>query len=140
MKVAVVLSLISLAVAGVVEKRECAGNNCNRAITGTRDGLPPVSLRSADCSSFLRTTVTPAPTTVTITVEAEGTMAAKRDAVLEIRQGTFVPSALPAYATHCSGAPAYASACSCFGITGTVTTAPTPTVTVTSTIDYCDDL
>lgn len=78
--------------------------------------------------------------TVTITVEAEGTMAAKRDAVLEIRQGTFVPSALPAYATHCSGAPAYASACSCFGITGTVTTAPTPTVTVTSTIDYCDDL
>lgn len=140
MKVAAVLSLVSLAVASVIEKRECAGNNCNRAITGTRDGLPPVSLRSADCASFLKTTVTPAATTVTVTVEAEPSLVAKRDAVLEIRQATVVPSVLPAYATQCSGAPAYSSACSCFGITATVTTAPTPTVTVTSTIDYCEDL
>lgn len=60
MKFAVVLSLVSVALANVaVEKRACAGNNCNRAITGTRDGLTPASARSADCKSFLLTTVTP---------------------------------------------------------------------------------
>jgi hypothetical protein len=60
MKFAVVLSLVSVALANVaVEKRACAGNNCNRAITGTRDGLSPASVRSADCKSFLLTTVTP---------------------------------------------------------------------------------
>lgn len=47
---------------------------------------------------------------------------------------------MPAYATHCSSAAAYASACNCWGITPSVTTAPTPTVTVTTTVDYCDDL
>lgn len=62
MKFAVALSLVSVAVASVLEQRNCAGNNCNRAVTGTRDGLPAMSLRSADCSSFLLTTVTPAPT------------------------------------------------------------------------------
>ena len=60
MKFAVVLSLVSAALANVaLEKRACAGNNCNRAITGTRDGISPASVRSADCSSFLLTTVTP---------------------------------------------------------------------------------
>ena len=60
MKFAVALSLVSLAFGSVLDKRECAGNNCNRAVTGTRDGLPAMSLRSADCASFLLTTVTPA--------------------------------------------------------------------------------
>lgn len=59
---AVALSLVSLAAAAVLEQRHCAGNNCNRAVTGTRPGLLPLSSRSVDCSSFLRTTVTPAAT------------------------------------------------------------------------------
>jgi hypothetical protein len=59
MKVFAVLSLVSLAFGSILEQRACAGNNCNRAVTGTRDGLPPLSSRSADCSSFLLTTVTP---------------------------------------------------------------------------------
>jgi hypothetical protein len=60
MKFAAVLSFVSVALASVaVEKRACAGNNCNRAITGTRDGLTAASSRSADCASFLLTTVTP---------------------------------------------------------------------------------
>jgi len=62
MKFAVALSFVSVALAGVLEPRACAGNNCNRAVTGTRAGLLPFSVRSADCSSFLLTTVTPAPT------------------------------------------------------------------------------
>ncbi|KAK3321413.1 hypothetical protein B0T22DRAFT_444186 [Podospora appendiculata] len=140
MKFAIALSFVSLAVASVLEPRACAGNNCNRAITGTRDGLSPLSVRSADCASFLATTVIPAATTVTVTVDEEATSApAKRD-FLEARQATVVASALPTYATACSSAAAYASACSCFGVTGTVTTAPVPTVTVTTTIDFCADL
>lgn len=61
MKCAVILSLLSLAAAAVLENRgECPGNNCNRAVMGTRPGLLPFASRSADCSSFLRgQTVTP---------------------------------------------------------------------------------
>lgn len=141
MKFAAVLSFVSVALANVaVEKRACAGNNCNRAITGTRDGLSPLSVRSADCASFLKTTVTPAAVTVTVTVDDEETATIKKKDLLFGRQATVVPSALPAYATAACSAAAYASACSCFGVTGTVTTAPTPTVTATTTLDYCDDL
>lgn len=78
--------------------------------------------------------------TVTVTVDDESaTPAAKRD--LEYRAATVSPSALPTYATAaCDNGAAYASACSCYGVTGSVTTAPVPTTTVTTTIDYCDDL
>jgi hypothetical protein len=62
MQLLATLSLISLAAAAVLEGRTCAGNNCNRAVTGTRPGLPPMSARSSDCASYLRTTVTPKPT------------------------------------------------------------------------------
>jgi hypothetical protein len=62
MKVLAVLSLVSLAFGSVLEQRNCPGNNCNRAITGTRPGLTPASARSADCMSFLMTTVTPMAT------------------------------------------------------------------------------
>jgi hypothetical protein len=144
MKFAAILSLVSVALANVaVEKRACAGNNCNRAVTGTRDGLLPASVRSADCASFLKTTVTPAAVTVTATIDpddAPSSAVVKKDFLFG-RQATVSASVLPTYvAAACSGAAAYASACSCFGVTGTVTTAPTPTVTVTTTIDYCDDL
>jgi hypothetical protein len=170
MKFAAILSLVSVALANVaVEKRACAGNNCNRAVTGTRDGLLPASVRSADCASFLKTTVTPAAvyvfpphtfcvfftiteiyinmykiySTVTATIDpddAPSSAVVKKDFLFG-RQATVSASVLPTYvAAACSGAAAYASACSCFGVTGTVTTAPTPTVTVTTTIDYCDDL
>lgn len=45
----------------IFDKRNCNGNNCNRAITGTRAGLAASTLRQADCTSFLLTTVTPSP-------------------------------------------------------------------------------
>lgn len=56
------------------------------------------------------------------------------------RQVTVVPSSIPDYADNCANAEEYVSACSCFGVTGTVTTAPTPTVTVTTTADACEDI
>ena len=61
MKAFTILSLVSVALASIIEKRECAGNNCNRAVTGTRLGDASVSAHKADCSSFMLTTVTPAP-------------------------------------------------------------------------------
>ena len=62
MKLAVALSLFSVSSAAVLEARgDCHGNNCNRAVTGTREGLLPFASRSADCSSFMLATVTPAP-------------------------------------------------------------------------------
>ena len=58
--------------------------------------------------------------------------------ILEYRQAAS--PTVPAYASACDQPGEYAAACSCFGITSGATTAPTPTVTVTSTIDYCEDL
>ncbi|KAK2011855.1 hypothetical protein LZ32DRAFT_322671 [Colletotrichum eremochloae] len=139
MKVAVILSLISLALGSVVEKRACAGNNCNRQVTGTREGLLPITSRQADCSSFLKATVTPSPTTVTITVTAAPARV-RRNGFIADRQVTDLPTAIPAYASSCDDAAEYSSACSCWGITAVTSTAPQPTVTVTSTIDYCEDL
>ena len=43
----------------------CTNNNCARAVTGT-NGLPPVSSKKADCSSFFKITVTPAVFTSTV--------------------------------------------------------------------------
>lgn len=47
---------------------------------------------------------------------------------------TITPTAVPAYATYCSSAAAYYSACSCAGATPVTTTLETPTYTDTATI------
>jgi hypothetical protein len=56
----------------------------------------PTPLGSADCSSYFLTTVT----------EGE----------------TIAPSAIPTYASACSGSPRYSSACSCIGVTASTIT------------------
>ncbi|KAK1476831.1 hypothetical protein CNYM01_05736 [Colletotrichum nymphaeae SA-01] len=137
MKAAVIFSLVSLALGSVVEKRACAGNNCNRQVTGTRDGLLPITSRQADCSSFMQATVTPSPTTVTVTVTAAPARL-RRNGEIANRQVTALPTLIPAYASSCGDSAAYSSACSCWGITAVTTTAPKPTVTVTTTVDYCE--
>lgn len=40
-----------------------SGNNCQRGVVGT-NGKPALSVRLADCSSYLSVTVTPAETLV----------------------------------------------------------------------------
>jgi hypothetical protein len=132
----------------------CKDDNCARAVTGTR--FPPAvqSSHKADCSSFLRTTVTPATKsvfpychsllhktdwsprrTVTVTVTAPPHWPPDHDPrALEARQVTVIPTAVPAYASACSGTARYSSACSCFKVTGVTTTAPTPTKTITVTV------
>ena len=78
---------------------------------------------------------------MTVTVDGSApTTLAKRE-LIQNRQVTVSPSAIPVWAsTACSGSVDFATACSCWSITGSVTTAATPTVTATTTIDYCDDL
>jgi hypothetical protein len=61
MKAYMILAMASLGLGSVIEQRDCAGNNCNRQVTGTRAGLPALTSRSADCSSFMRVTVTALP-------------------------------------------------------------------------------
>lgn len=81
--------------------------------------------------------------TVTVTVDEEDLPTptpAKRWGQIENRQVTVVPTHIPDYADNCANAAEYISACSCFGLTGSVTTAPAPTVTVTTTADYCEDI
>lgn len=66
MKAAVVLSFVAAAVAGAIEARDghCGGDNCARQVTGTRDGLSPISSRKNDCSNFMKTTIVPDATYV----------------------------------------------------------------------------
>lgn len=59
MKAAVLLTFVASAMAGLLQERACAGNNCKRQVTGTRAGLLPLTERMADCSSFQATTVVP---------------------------------------------------------------------------------
>ncbi|KAK3989580.1 hypothetical protein QBC44DRAFT_350465 [Cladorrhinum sp. PSN332] len=141
MKFLALLALpLAASAAHMLGRGDCHGNNCNRAVTGTRPGLLPLESRSADCSSFLLTTVTPAPTTVTVTVDDLGQpiptppLNKRADAV------TVTATNIPDYAANCADAAEYRVACQCFGLTPSVTTAPTPTVTVTTTVDWCDDL
>jgi hypothetical protein len=72
--------------------------------------------------------------TVTTTV-TEGL--ARRNAVHDFAKDITIAarqaSATPIYASACSGASRYSSACSCWGFTATTTTGPTFTQTVTST-------
>ncbi|MCJ1308022.1 hypothetical protein MMC25_001672 [Agyrium rufum] len=125
----------------VVSAAQCNQDNCYRAVLAANT---PTIHGVADCSSYFRTTVTPAPSTVTNTASATVTVTKTllpfkraRDAAPEptlvARQATVAPSSIPAYATPCSGAVRYSSACSCLGVTATTTTVAPSTVTVTTT-------
>jgi hypothetical protein len=66
----------------------CNANNCARAVTGTRPGkTPAVTSRQSDCASFMHNSVNPTAT-----------------------------AGLPSYASACTSAGAYSSACACWGI------------------------
>ncbi|CAP70861.1 uncharacterized protein PODANS_3_9190 [Podospora anserina S mat+] len=155
----------------LLHRASCHGNNCNRAVTGTGAHLPPPTQRSADCRSFLLTTVTPAatyvpspspvsiphptdyksqPRTITKTVEpTPGARLLRRDELEEIekrnevmaRQATITPTRVPSWVGgNCgSGPDEFRTGCLCFGVTGGVSTAPRRTVTVTETLDWCEE-
>jgi len=105
-----------------------------------------------DCSSYLAVTVTPATvlvttvqtTTVSTTVQLTtttyttirptitqtgGTLTRGTTTQYRKRQVTVSAVAIPEYASACSGAVKYSSACSCLGVTRYTVTLPTPTST-----------
>jgi len=169
-------AIATLAAAQIIAT--CARDNCLRAVIAS-NGKPGPSQASADCSSFLRATVTPAtvtsttvsfatvtaaPVTVTSTTTGAVTVsqftattitvipqvpvrarnpAQQADngpsdhritgfAPIAARQKTVSPASIPAYASPCSGAARYSSACSCIGVTRTTSTVAAPRTTTTS--------
>lgn len=69
----------------------------------------------------------------TITATTTLGVKAKHNGVAE-RQATVTSALVPPYASACSGAVDYSSACSCWGITASITTAPAPITTITETV------
>ncbi|KAK6529982.1 hypothetical protein TWF694_003359 [Orbilia ellipsospora] len=136
-------------------------DNCARAVTGTRYNADTQAIHTADCSSFMITTIILppptatgyVPTTVYSVITGSGAKNRKRNAddslnnlrapaIVKARQATQVPSNVPTYASACSGTARYSSACSCAGITAAVTTVTPPprfvVVTTTTTVGVCD--
>ncbi|KAG6038350.1 hypothetical protein E4U41_004299 [Claviceps citrina] len=152
-KAAVLLLLAAAGGAVGAGKAHCGGDNCARQVTGTRPGLTPLSSRRADCLSFMQSTVVPEATTVTVTVTVEPdeepaptptpttTATGTTTCGVECGAASETPHAVPAYASACKQDRKYSSACSCWGITAGLTTAPVPTETrtVTVTLDFCEE-
>ncbi|KAK8084419.1 hypothetical protein PG997_005690 [Apiospora hydei] len=146
--VLITAALLPLASAGAVFKPRnnnngCNADNCARAVTGTRRGPESMSSFRQDCTSFMSTTVTPPMSTVIVTTTADSCdeeedvapqTLLKRVQEKRAEAVTVFPTAVPTYASACSGAVRYSSACSCWGVTAAVTTAPTPVITVTITV------
>ncbi|KAE9371747.1 hypothetical protein N431DRAFT_467909 [Stipitochalara longipes BDJ] len=140
----------------------CSENNCLRALIASAF---PSRTASADCSSYLRTTITPATSTYTATIyntvpdviitettttETVGqptTLVVSDTTTIEVievstistfapakRQVTVTASDIPTYASACSGAVKYASACSCIGVSAVTITAAAPSITITQSL------
>ncbi|GKT41186.1 uncharacterized protein ColSpa_01367 [Colletotrichum spaethianum] len=115
----------------------CNADNCLRAVRATRYGTATMELRMAECSSFLAVTETPSASTVYVTESSIETITANATKTIYQRQAaetSISTKAIPEYASACSDAARYSSACSCFGATAATTTIPA--LTVTSTVSF----
>ncbi|MCJ1387000.1 hypothetical protein MMC17_010129 [Xylographa soralifera] len=155
------LAIVAVGAAAAPTSTACNENNCLRAIQAsafpTRHGTadcssyflttitPATTTFTATATAFSTTTV---PFTYTATVDVlaprsttaplkkrydPAALVRHRSASLAPRQATIKPSSIPTYASACSGAAGYSSACSCIGATAARTTAPAPSTTVTIT-------
>ncbi|EHA49307.1 hypothetical protein MGG_00216 [Pyricularia oryzae 70-15] len=102
----------------------CGFSPCGIVVAGPGSN-PPMSVRSADCSSFLLATVP--STTVTSTVAPPTTTTTPSISTL-----LTSTKALPTYGIIC-GAAGYRSACSCMGISASTTTSGSTVTTITAT-------
>jgi len=107
MKLSVIALLCAtqLAVADLPANPTCNRDNCLRAIVASAF---PTRSGSADCASYLATTVESYPTVTTI-----------------------IPTNIPTYASACSGAVRYSSACACIDVA--------PSTTVIAPPNGCND-
>lgn len=97
-----------------VASSTCSHNNCARAIMG----IDPI-IASSECGSFLRTTIIPPASTISITV----TSVIIATTAFQLAKHHAYTS-IPYYASNCRGAAAYSSACYCFGVKPVTITAP----------------
>ncbi|KAF3162809.1 hypothetical protein EYR41_008635 [Orbilia oligospora] len=104
----------------------CAADNCLRAV---RASAFPTRSGTADCSSFFSATVR--QRTSTTTINTGGTTITTAGAYLE----TSNPTAIPSYASACSGSARYSSACACIGVIRVTTTVSPPTPTTSDIIN-----
>jgi hypothetical protein len=126
-----ILFCLARSVLASIEERACAKDNCLRAVGGTTRGSSAVAAARSDCSSFLLSTITlPGHTTTfvsttisTVTISGNGITQRSNPPV----SGAESTKTVPIYASSCSGASRYSSACSCLGITGSIITV-TPVV------------
>ncbi|KAH8906885.1 hypothetical protein BR93DRAFT_968445 [Coniochaeta sp. PMI_546] len=136
-------------------------NNCLRAVRSSG----ALASHSADCASYLKTTVTPTTIYQTLTISVTPTSTVPATTTTEILESVTITtqstlletsitttgttsttvisqvltilgkraatSKIPSYASACSNAAAYSSACSCIGVTPTTTTAAAPETSVT---------
>lgn len=126
LSLALPLALAGSAIANPLMQR---GDACLAAVTGSA-ALGDANLRKSHCSSFIKTIVTPAAKTVTVTITGAPSASSgwnnwKRDV-------TVCPNEVPNYASVCNEA-AYKSACSVWGVNGE-TTFTIPATTTTKTI------
>lgn len=109
-----------------IQKRACVADNCARAVTGTRRGPSHTLTASSDCSSFLHetTTIPLSLTTIELTETRTVTLPLEDEGLAKRAEPspTTTSKAIPSYASACSGAVRYSSACACLGITAFTTT------------------
>ncbi|KAK6339648.1 hypothetical protein TWF718_009043 [Orbilia javanica] len=133
---------------------KCIEDNCLRAIRATNFPTRP---GTADCYSYFATTVIPPistsyydseytvydhteviteTVTTTLTTATTTVLPEPSTQTFEKRNEpiTNTNTAIPAYASPCSGSIRYSSACSCIGATHTVTTIESPIRVVENTI------
>ncbi|MCJ1249986.1 hypothetical protein MMC30_007212 [Trapelia coarctata] len=109
----------------------CYADDCARAVTGTVFGPEGIKTHEMDCSSFFSVTVIPvAVATTTLTPTDPPACLATYNPPLTTPK-TITPTAVPTYASSCSGTSHYSSACSCWGFTLSTTTALPATITST---------
>ncbi|KAF3908861.1 hypothetical protein AA313_de0201486 [Arthrobotrys entomopaga] len=156
------LGLAAFARASVLLKRDCTGNNCLRAIRNPdRPGVADCSsyLQATYTPATITYYVTQTESVTAIetdgqteydTIHVTATNTIDTTAVVTVtttdtitstfplhkRQATVIPSDIPVYATPCSGAVRYSSACSCLGVLPTTLTveAPSTTITISATV------
>lgn len=117
-----IFAFISLTVASLNPRATCHNDNCLRAVVGTRKGPGQASTASTDCSAFVQTTLTPSPTTITITTTTyEPSISTNGAHKRQLNSAT-----IPAYASACTDSIQYSSACLCLGVTPAFTVLPTP--------------
>ncbi|KAK6534017.1 hypothetical protein TWF281_005357 [Arthrobotrys megalospora] len=146
-------SFVALASAG------CQADNCLRAVRATSR----LSLATADCSSFFAIPTVTYTDTLTFSETAYSTTLITKTATIEVTVSTAVDTtittiktinptttqyvsiplrkrdeevrSIPAYASPCSGAVRFSSACACIGIESPTVT-PSTTVTISTTLSF----